>query len=390
MIKNFSVSNYNSIKEKQTISFEILPKDMLDDSSFQTKCRNNLNSIIAIIGNNSAGKSNILKALADCLIIAQNSYTLFSANDPIFIFLPFITEKHKNTTFEIIFETNNKEYKYKLEMNSGNICYEYLGMHNKRAFSTIYEITREKDKVNFLVWKFEKKLNDIDRKRFEERTNSTLFSFLLNTGHLAGIGVKEITNYDYNFKSIPVEIQEDRLNKISQIMKNFDLGFAGFSFTAIQQPRKENPLESETKKILLLNHKTKKGNFSLPFDLESDGTQKIVYLLNKLLAIIEAGGIAICDEIESSIHPYLIKNIINNLFANKEINKNNAQLIFSTHLPWLLEDRTKTQIYLVEKNEGLSTELYRLDEVEGVRNDDNFCNKYLAGAYGAVANLRWF
>ena len=213
---------------------------------------------------------------------------------------------------------------------------------------------------------------------------------MLNTGHLAGIGVKEITNYDYNFKSIPVEIQEDRLNKISQIMKNFDLGFAGFSFTAIQQPRKENPLESETKKILLLNHKTKKGNFSLPFDLESDGTQKIVYLLNKLLAIIEAGGIAICDEIESSIHPYLIKNIINNLFANKEINKNNAQLIFSTHLPWLLEDRTKTQIYLVEKNEGLSTELYRLDEVEGVRNDDNFCNKYLAGAYGAVANLRWF
>ena len=36
---------------------------MLDDSSFQTKCGNNLNSIIAIIGNNSAGKSNILKAL---------------------------------------------------------------------------------------------------------------------------------------------------------------------------------------------------------------------------------------------------------------------------------------------------------------------------------------
>ena len=83
----------------------------------------------------------------------------------------------------------------------------------------------------------------------------------------------------------------------------------------------------------------------------------------------------------------MVREIIN-LFSDKTLNKKNAQILFSTHIPLLLDDRNKTQIYLVEKNEDLATELYRLDEVEGVRNDDNFCNKYLMGAYGAVGNIR--
>ncbi len=38
---------------------------------------------------------------------------------------------------------------------------------------------------------------------------------------------------------------------------------------------------------------------------------------------------------------------------------------------------------LVEKNENGETEAWRLDDMTGVRADDNYYTKYIAGAYGA-------
>lgn len=75
---------------------------------------------------------------------------------------------------------------------------------------------------------------------------------------------------------------------------------------------------------------------------------------------------------------------------NKKINKYNAQILFSTHQALLLKELTKTQIFIVEKNkEDLTTEIYRLDEVEGVRNDENYAQKYLSGTYGGVPDIDW-
>ena len=46
------------------------------------------------------------------------------------------------------------------------------------------------------------------------------------------------------------------------------------------------------------------------------------------------------------------------------------------------------QIYLTEKNEFGESRIYRLNEVEGIRSDENFVNKYKSGAYGAYPNIR--
>jgi hypothetical protein len=42
---------------------------------------------------------------------------------------------------------------------------------------------------------------------------------------------------------------------------------------------------------------------------------------------------------------------------------------------------------LVEKDADCLSQAYRMDSIEGIRNDDNFYAKYLAGTYGAVPNL---
>ena len=56
-------------------------------------------------------------------------------------------------------------------------------------------------------------------------------------------------------------------------------------------------------------------------------------------------------------------------------------------MPTLMSDLSKYQIFLVEKNPECESEVYRLNDVEGVRSDDNLFKKYLAGSYGGVPDI---
>jgi predicted ATPase len=75
------------------------------------------------------------------------------------------------------------------------------------------------------------------------------------------------------------------------------------------------------------------------------------------------------------------------MFTDGTINSKNAQLLFSTHSHQILSQLDKYQIVLTEKNSDGQTETWRLDEMKGVRADDNYYTKYIAGAYGAVPNI---
>ena len=103
--------------------------------------------------------------------------------------------------------------------------------------------------------------------------------------------------------------------------------------------------------------------------------------------MLEYGDIFVIDEIESSLHPSLVKNIIE-LFHNPEINKNNAQLIFTTHETNLLslDLLRRDQIWFTERKDDKSTDLYCLDEFSP-RLDENIQKGYLNGRYGAIPFL---
>ena len=80
MIKEFKITNFFSIKDTQTISFNIKKKDMLDQSSFISPCKNKLNNIIALIGNNASGKTTVLKGLSFLLWFISSSYQKLDIN----------------------------------------------------------------------------------------------------------------------------------------------------------------------------------------------------------------------------------------------------------------------------------------------------------------------
>lgn len=405
MIINFKVKNFYSIKEEQELRFDLTKKDYKDDSAFVSNCGYYLNNTIAVLGHNASGKTNILKALSFCLWFIHKSYSDISdANAPIIGVSPHKLSDSKVSCFEIIFENDKREFQYKIEMTRERVIYEFLGEKIQRGYSTIYELRRNKKEDIFEHFKLPS-ITQNDKDRFALRKNISLFSFLQNTGHLPKFGLNEVIKYNSNIGSLGKYILEQTemffilrkviddntpiVNKIIQFIQKIDIGIKEIVNKDVYRTfvNKLNPNYTRREKEILFLHSNGKNNFELDFFNESNGTQRILVLLEKVFRIMDTGGILISDEIESSIHPSIVREIIK-LFADKTLNKKNAQIIFSTHIPLLLDDRNKTQIYLVEKNKELSSEIYRLDEVEGIRNDDNFCNKYLAGAYGAIGNIR--
>jgi hypothetical protein len=122
------------------------------------------------------------------------------------------------------------------------------------------------------------------------------------------------------------------------------------------------------------------------FFVESEGTKQFVRIFPILWEVLQLGGIAVVDEIDSTIHPVLLPEILR-WFYDPEINKHQAQLWISGHSASLLEELKKEEIFFTEKDEQGHTKVYGLKDIEAVRRVDNFYQKYLGGVYGAVPRI---
>ena len=122
---------------------------------------------------------------------------------------------------------------------------------------------------------------------------------------------------------------------------------------------------------------------------ESSGTLKFLSLISYLLYVIKNGQLIIIDELDSGLHTKLLKYIIG-LFKDKDINKKNAQLIFSSHDLGTLNNEVfrRDEIYFAAINESFFSNIISLSnliiEKDGkkVRNDHNYSKLYLDGKIG--------
>ena len=124
----------------------------------------------------------------------------------------------------------------------------------------------------------------------------------------------------------------------------------------------------------------------MPHIYESHGTRQFLKLFPLISDSLSTGGIAIIDELDSAIHPMILPEIVD-WFHDPERNHDNAQLWMTCHNISLLEDLSKDEIVLCEKDRRGRTETYSVNDVKGVRRDDNYYRKYLGGVFGAVPRI---
>lgn len=165
--------------------------------------------------------------------------------------------------------------------------------------------------------------------------------------------------------------QPDVLTKLNQELSRIDVGVEGMSF----QNFGNGPPQPMFKHSGL--------GVEMPWGLESQGTRAFIKMYPAIAAALNDGGVVVIDELDASIHPLVLPEMLR-WFHDREIrNPSNAQLWFSCHNPSLLDDLSKEEIVICEKDRRGRTTFHSLMDVK-VRRDENHYRKYLGGAYGGV------
>jgi len=123
------------------------------------------------------------------------------------------------------------------------------------------------------------------------------------------------------------------------------------------------------------------------FDIneESDGTIRIIDLIPALIVASRSQRVIIIDEIERSVHPILIKELVKE-FSESDSTK--GQLIFTTHESNLLDQEIfrQDEIWFTEKDQNASTDIYSLSDFKEHKTID-IRKGYLCGRYGSIPFL---
>ena len=145
-------------------------------------------------------------------------------------------------------------------------------------------------------------------------------------------------------------------------------------------------LDEYRQRYIEFHHEGESDGFVLKEEDESRGTQVWIDSIFPALYALYHGALLIVDELDSSLHPTLLREFIH-YFQDEEINTQGAQLIFTTHDLTLLgnhptEALDRNEVWFVEKQQSIS-ELIALSEYSP-RDNHNIEKRYLQGVFGAV------
>lgn len=419
MIIKFSVSNFGSIRDEQTLSFEADKSVTLEDYYVVNYSGHRLLKLALIYGANASGKTSVLRALdflRDLVIDPENRKTTALNFEP---FLFDNTHRNELTKFSLEFIQHGKKFLYEIELTKKFISSESLFVYDKRK-SLVYKrntsINNQFTEINFGN-KFT--VDKSFKKTLEANTlwnNSVLGGFLKTNIDLEILNSVLAWFFEY-LKPIVLSktklegyitnsIDENEINKndVIEILKKADFNISNihikeeknkvdaklikvFEVLDLPEERIEEIKDSSLMK-LDFEHTVNDEKYVLPFNLESEGTQRY-YSFAGLLVMLLKNGIAIpIDELESSLHPDLYTHFLLTFL----INSKKSQIIATTHNREILNNRDifrDDAIWFTNKcNEG-STSLYSLADINSsvVRDTSNIFNAYKIGKLGGVPNL---
>ena len=412
MLIEFSFSNYRSFRGKNTLSLESLKK------------KKGLLPLVAIYGKNGGGKSNLIRAFWLAVKFICNAQMTQGAGvlvpvDP-FKLNDYSTETP--TSFEFIYKYKGIKYIYGFSATKEKICEEYLYHYPKGFRAQVFKRTGQEfsfiqDKAfkqliskavaeNQLYFSVANTMNEsvcaeamkfftesiVFSREFEDLPgqirlnyhNNNVLKSMKQYAQRADVG---ITDMKFEMKNTEIDVDdtipEDAPPELSRALKSFVSALSDNSQVKIQR----NEIKARTYHTGI----SKNGEISqyeLGLEDESDGTLRIMALAAAIDRTIDNGGIFVADELEKGLHPLLTEYIVNK-FQNSEINKNNAQLIFTTHDTEIMRQHflDADQFYFVDKDRQTGeSELYSVDGL-GKKNNADIRTGYLIGKFGGVPEL---
>lgn len=393
MLHSFAFSNFQSFRERTEVDLTLSRKVPLTNWMAEVPTSERVSKLMAVVGPNGSGKTALLKPMAFLSWFVGHSFQ--NQPDAGIPLAPHAAAPNEPSEFECMLDFDGKLWRYVLQCTPERVLHEALYQKRERFG---YVFVRDWDAAaNAYVVK-QQDFGLAPQEARKVRPNVSLISWAAQFGvplatrmvlpyvvtNVNVLGRMPIGAHDVSSAAQHFSVNPDQRERMNQLLAAWDLGLSSVELREIST---NNPQEPGEKVWLPFGkHKDRETEFSLPFALESSGTQGAFVLLSRLLHALEIGGLAIIDEFENDLHPHMLEPILD-LFANPSSNPHQAQLLFTCHAVEVLNLIHKSQVMLVQKDSNCESSAIRLDAVAGIRNDDNFYAKYMAGAYGAVPQI---
>ena len=394
MLKSFAVRNFQSFHEQVQISLELSKHTPDDNRAFVTSLGTKLTKVLAVIGPNASGKTTLIKSLAFLdWFIRQSFQAKVDAPIPL---ISHFGATNEASEFEIEFEMDGKDWRYRLVANESRVYSEHLYCKLTRAFS--YVFARDWNPASLSYDIKQNQFGFLQKEAERVRENASLLSTaaqyqvplamkicsmqVFTNMHV--MGRHHIDDWQIFGASALYSANDYLRLAMTKLLKSWDLGLSDIRIE--RQTVTHANGDKEDIFVPFGVHKVNDVEHSIMLKQESSGTQAAYLLLSRLLPVLTFGGVAVIDELEADLHPHILVPILD-LFYSPATNPHNAQIIFTCHSIEVLSLLHKAQVVLVEKDENCQSNAWRLDEVKGIRADDNLYAKYMGGSYGAIPQL---
>ena len=380
--------------------------------------------VLALYGANAAGKTNLLMAVnalrRAALGIAPGRYPFFQPDK--------LRPAERKTEMAIEFLADGTSFVYRLTMDGGGFLHEELEADGKTLFSvspgktdltplacTAYPKDRleriiEVECSNPPTGRMVRSLLGVLGRNYAELNANVAAAF-----RFFDRGMMPSATEDLSMPVFPRDVralaelrgigEEAVLDEIADIVRQLDVDIRGLRIVRSKTPTLDPAatpayqqwahVRDETGESgffhLETTHMGEDGN-AVPFrlaDEDSSGTERLVFLVARFLLALERGAAVFVDELESSLHPLLVRSMLN-LFIERRRNVRNAVLVFSTHCTDLMDDSILrlSEIGIVSTAPKTGSIVRRLSDLRAagadIRNVTDFRKQYLNGFYSGV------
>jgi AAA15 family ATPase/GTPase len=438
MIHYLKIKNFGPIKDEVEINFEVAEKAEENEYEVVMPDKRTLLKLAYIYGANASGKTTVLKAFEFLRKLLLKPITDKSLE---LDFEPFLFREaayKQPSYFELSFYAEGIRYIYVIAFSKQSVLSEKIVFYQTakptELFSRSTDIKKRLTKIEFGS-KIKVPVREKDLLESNTLHNNTVFGAYAKTN----VDIPELERLNkwfnvfllgmitsaHNLTEVTVSLidQNPAINKwINTFLNKADSQISEVnvsdSDTYISSPW-EDPNQNELssrfiargstikhadikpgnimkvaggasiqRKVDFIHTVSKNKNYPLSILSESSGTKRYFGLAGPLYELIHASRLLCIDELETSIHPDLMKHFLQ-LFL---LNSRNSQLLITTHNISLMENQDfirRDALWFSEKKDDGSISLYSAADFDSsiLRKDASIINAYKSGKLGAKPNL---
>lgn len=369
-----------------------------------------------ILGKNGSGKSTLIRAMRFVGDFVRHSARESQTDDGIPYEPNRIVDGLENapTYYRVAFSMHGAIYEFEFSHDAVRVVHEKLQIADRSVrFRKMYERTWDRSgekyqydfgealtgkrstwadstRENALFLSTANQLNADDLKVPFQWLSKYLRSTNVTSDSSGGFTAKKCLEDDetrskvVNFlKAMDINVEEIHIEE-----EELDRSFITSTFASefLETIRKAGgDLDDLSTRLKVYFEKSTKSGGRTRFSLskESTGTRGLFNLAGPLFDCLENGYCLLVDEINTSLHPVIVSFLVD-MFANHDINKKRAQLIFTSHDTTVLSQKKmrRDQVWVIDNNLSGAT-LTPLSDYS-VRKNEALEKGYLGGRYGGI------